>query len=101
MSRGDPSYSRGTHLVGGGGTPESRPPLEELRIGRVGDGAGGVGPARGAAVRLVLRRNHFVFARGRGLAGAALVLSSFWSPFTSSTNWPMSLNCRYTDANRT
>ncbi len=38
----------------------------------------------------------------RGLTGGvALVLSSLSNPFTSSMNWAMSLNWRYTDAKRT
>jgi hypothetical protein len=38
----------------------------------------------------------------RGLAaGAGFGLSSLSSPFTSSMNWAMSLNCRYTEAKRT
>src|SRR5438445_13614396 len=43
---------------------------------------------------------YLVLARGRGLVGTGLVLSSRWSPFTSSTCWAMSLNWRWTGANR-
>ena len=47
--------------------------------------------------------SYFGLATGFGLAttAAGLALSSLWSPFTSSTNCPTSLNFRYTEAKRT
>src|SRR5206468_11464532 len=45
---------------------------------------------------------YLALATALGLAAvAALALSSRWRPRTSSTNWPTSLNFRYTDAKRT
>ena len=51
----------------------------------------------GRAVYLATRPT---WARGLA-AGAGLLLSSLSRPFTSSMNWAMSLNWRYTDAKRT
>src|SRR5438445_8695159 len=47
--------------------------------------------------------SYLAFSSGFGRTGVgALALSpSFSIPFTSSMNWLMSLNCRYTEAKRT